>query len=76
MREQAVVVSDMRVTTSFEVTGTDQNYYYTAIFTPSAPTRPTLTISNTDSPDPVVSGGDITYTINYGNTGGRQPVVW
>jgi len=30
---------------------------------------PVLTISKTDSPDPVQSGGNITYTINYANTG-------
>jgi len=31
--------------------------------------NPVLTISKTDGSDPVASGGNITYTINYGNTG-------
>ncbi|HXU10682.1 MAG TPA: hypothetical protein VN898_01845, partial [Candidatus Binatia bacterium] len=33
---------------------------------------PVLTISKTDSPDPVAAGSNITYTISYGNTGGSQ----
>jgi uncharacterized repeat protein (TIGR01451 family) len=33
------------------------------------PGAPVLTLSKTDSPDPVAAGSDITYTLTYANTG-------
>jgi uncharacterized repeat protein (TIGR01451 family) len=33
---------------------------------------PILTLSLSDSPDPVAAGGNITYTLNYANTGDRD----
>jgi hypothetical protein len=32
-----------------------------------------FTIANTDSPDPVASGSQLTYTITMVNSGGRRP---
>src|SRR5206468_8800662 len=40
-----------------------------ASITTTVSSAPVLTISKTDSPDPVNAGSDITYTISYSNTG-------
>src|SRR5207249_4778239 len=40
-----------------------------ASITTTVASTPTLTISKTDAPDPVVAGANITYTINYSNSG-------
>jgi uncharacterized repeat protein (TIGR01451 family) len=39
---------------------------------PTVVVGPVLTLSLSDSPDPVSAGGDITYTLDYGNTGDRD----
>jgi len=38
----------------------------------SSGSSPNMTISKTDSPDPVVAGNNITYTLSYANTGGAS----
>src|SRR5437773_2110653 len=40
-----------------------------AAITTTVAAAPTLNISKTDAPDPVVAGANITYTISYSNTG-------
>src|SRR5437773_2683207 len=40
-----------------------------AAITTTVSAAPTLNISKTDAPDPVVAGANITYTISYSNTG-------
>src|SRR5437773_1111005 len=40
-----------------------------AAITTTVAAAPTLNISKTDAPDPIVAGANITYTISYSNTG-------
>src|SRR2546427_588442 len=40
-----------------------------AAISTSVTSAPVLTVSQTDAPDPLPAGGDLTYTITYGNSG-------
>src|SRR3989449_63578 len=54
---------------TYQITSNETAPVSGAAVTTTVSATPTLTISKTDAPDPVVAGNNITYTLSFSNTG-------